>query len=260
VTAGPTSSRPSRTPSRARGPAARRAGRRTPLRTRRGPVFAALAMPLASVRVLIVGQDPYPTPGHAIGLAFAVERQVRPLPPSLVNLLTEYEDRPRAAPTRPRGPQRLGRAGRAAPQPGPDRPARRSPPRTAAGAGSRSPTRSSTGCSRTTARPARRSSRCCGAATRRRSHHGCGGRRAGAHRPASEPAVRAPRVPRLAPVQRARTRCSMLPERRPSTGGCQTEGGRVLATLRPVPRHLSRPSDVLRTRSRRGQRAQGGPW
>ena len=54
-------------------------------------VFAALGMPLASVRVVIVGQDPYPTPGHAIGLAFAVERGVRPLPPSLVNLLTEYE-------------------------------------------------------------------------------------------------------------------------------------------------------------------------
>jgi uracil-DNA glycosylase len=53
-------------------------------------ILAALTMPLAAVRVLIVGQDPYPTPGHAVGLAFAVDRQVRPLPPSLVNLLTEY--------------------------------------------------------------------------------------------------------------------------------------------------------------------------
>ncbi len=52
-------------------------------------VLAALAMPLASARVLIVGQDPYPTPGHAIGLAFAVDRSVRPLPPSLRNILTE---------------------------------------------------------------------------------------------------------------------------------------------------------------------------
>jgi uracil-DNA glycosylase len=43
------------------------------------------------VRVLIVGQDPYPTPGHAIGLAFAVARDVRPLPPSLGNILTEVE-------------------------------------------------------------------------------------------------------------------------------------------------------------------------
>ncbi len=54
-------------------------------------VFAALTMPLADVRVLIVGQDPYPTPGHAIGLAFAVDRAVRPLPRSLVNILTELE-------------------------------------------------------------------------------------------------------------------------------------------------------------------------
>jgi uracil-DNA glycosylase len=54
-------------------------------------VFAALAMPLERVRVLVVGQDPYPTPGHAIGLAFAVDRSVRPLPRSLVNILTELE-------------------------------------------------------------------------------------------------------------------------------------------------------------------------
>ncbi len=52
-------------------------------------VFAALAMPLERVRVLVVGQDPYPTPGHAIGLAFAVDRAVRPLPRSLINILTE---------------------------------------------------------------------------------------------------------------------------------------------------------------------------
>jgi uracil-DNA glycosylase len=54
-------------------------------------ILAALAVPLASVRVLIVGQDPYPTPGHAVGLAFAVDRSVRPLPGSLRNLLAEYE-------------------------------------------------------------------------------------------------------------------------------------------------------------------------
>jgi uracil-DNA glycosylase len=54
-------------------------------------VFAALTMPLASVRVLVVGQDPYPTPGHAIGLSFAVGRDVRPLPPSLMNIHAEYE-------------------------------------------------------------------------------------------------------------------------------------------------------------------------
>jgi len=54
-----------------------------------GRTLAALAMPLAAVRVLIVGQDPYPTPGHAIGLAFGVDRAVRPLPGSLRNILAE---------------------------------------------------------------------------------------------------------------------------------------------------------------------------
>jgi uracil-DNA glycosylase len=54
-------------------------------------VLAALSMPLADARVLIVGQDPYPTPGHAIGLAFAVDRAVRPLPRSLTNILAELE-------------------------------------------------------------------------------------------------------------------------------------------------------------------------
>jgi len=52
-------------------------------------VFAAFRRPLADVRVLVVGQDPYPTPGHPIGLSFAVERDVRPLPASLRNIYTE---------------------------------------------------------------------------------------------------------------------------------------------------------------------------
>ena len=55
-------------------------------------VFRAFRQPLADVRVLIVGQDPYPTPGHPIGLSFAVERHVRPLPRSLVNLYAELRD------------------------------------------------------------------------------------------------------------------------------------------------------------------------
>ena len=45
--------------------------------------------PLESVRVVVLGQDPYPTPGHAHGLAFSVERDVRPLPRSLVNIYKE---------------------------------------------------------------------------------------------------------------------------------------------------------------------------
>lgn len=51
--------------------------------------LAAFARPLADVRVLIVGQDPYPTPGHAIGLSFATARDVRPLPRSLANIYRE---------------------------------------------------------------------------------------------------------------------------------------------------------------------------
>src|SRR5689334_2623167 len=45
-------------------------------------VFKAFRRPLADVRVLVVGQDPYPTPGHPIGLSFAVAPDVRPLPGS----------------------------------------------------------------------------------------------------------------------------------------------------------------------------------
>ncbi|GAA3686702.1 uracil-DNA glycosylase [Nocardioides ginsengisoli] len=52
-------------------------------------IFHAFRRPLADVRVLIVGQDPYPTPGHPIGLSFAVERDVRPIPRSLANIYQE---------------------------------------------------------------------------------------------------------------------------------------------------------------------------
>ena len=52
-------------------------------------VFRALRYPLPDVRVVIVGQDPYPTPGHAVGLAFSTHQDVRPLPRSLRNILTE---------------------------------------------------------------------------------------------------------------------------------------------------------------------------
>ena len=54
-------------------------------------VLRAFQRPLAEVKVLIVGQDPYPTPGHPIGLSFAVERNVRPLPRSLSNIYQELE-------------------------------------------------------------------------------------------------------------------------------------------------------------------------
>ena len=55
-------------------------------------VLRAFRAPFSEVRVLIVGQDPYPTPGHPIGLSFAVERHVRPIPRSLQNIYRELRD------------------------------------------------------------------------------------------------------------------------------------------------------------------------
>lgn len=54
-------------------------------------IFRAFRTPLADVRVLVTGQDPYPTPGHPMGLSFSVRAEVRPLPRSLVNIYTELE-------------------------------------------------------------------------------------------------------------------------------------------------------------------------
>jgi uracil-DNA glycosylase len=55
-----------------------------------GNVLRAFTQPLADVKVLIVGQDPYPTPGHPVGLSFSVAPDVRPLPGSLRNIFQEY--------------------------------------------------------------------------------------------------------------------------------------------------------------------------
>ena len=55
-------------------------------------VLRAFKQPFGDVRVLIVGQDPYPTPGNAVGLSFSVAPDVRRLPPSLVNIFTEYTE------------------------------------------------------------------------------------------------------------------------------------------------------------------------
>jgi uracil-DNA glycosylase len=52
-------------------------------------ILRAFSRPLAEVKVLVVGQDPYPTPGHPVGLSFSVAPDVRPLPRSLVNIYTE---------------------------------------------------------------------------------------------------------------------------------------------------------------------------
>lgn len=53
-------------------------------------VLRAFKQPFAAVRVLIVGQDPYPTPGHPVGLSFSVAPSVRRLPGSLANIFREY--------------------------------------------------------------------------------------------------------------------------------------------------------------------------
>ncbi|MFE4082349.1 uracil-DNA glycosylase [Paenarthrobacter sp. YIM B13468] len=55
-------------------------------------LLRAFSRPLADVKVLILGQDPYPTPGHAVGLSFAVSRHTRPIPRSLANIYRELHE------------------------------------------------------------------------------------------------------------------------------------------------------------------------
>ncbi len=57
-----------------------------------GDVLAAFRRPFDQVKVLVVGQDPYPTPGHPMGLSFSVQPHVRPVPKSLANIFTELMD------------------------------------------------------------------------------------------------------------------------------------------------------------------------
>lgn len=54
-------------------------------------IFRALSLSLDRVKVVIIGQDPYPTPGYAMGLAFSVSADVHPLPRSLSNIFTELQ-------------------------------------------------------------------------------------------------------------------------------------------------------------------------
>ena len=87
-------------------------------------VLRAFKQPFDGVRVLIVGQDPYPTPGHPVGLSFSVAPDVKRLPASLVNIFREYSDDlgyplPANGDLTP-----WTRAGGAAAEPGADRPAR----------------------------------------------------------------------------------------------------------------------------------------
>lgn len=50
-----------------------------------------LGISLSEVKVVVIGQDPYPTPGHANGLCFSVDENVRPLPKSLINIFKEIK-------------------------------------------------------------------------------------------------------------------------------------------------------------------------
>ena len=96
----------------ARVAAARAAGR--PIAPAEADVWRALALtPPEDVRVVLLGQDPYPTPGHADGLAFSVRPGVAPLPRSLAQRLPRARGRPRAAAAAERQPRPLGAAGRA---------------------------------------------------------------------------------------------------------------------------------------------------
>jgi uracil-DNA glycosylase len=54
-------------------------------------ILRAFSRPLADVRVLVVGQDPYPTPGHPVGLSFSVAADVSPVPRSLANIFREMQ-------------------------------------------------------------------------------------------------------------------------------------------------------------------------
>jgi uracil-DNA glycosylase len=54
-------------------------------------ILRAFSRPLDDVRVLVVGQDPYPTPGHPVGLSFSVAADVSPVPRSLANIFREMQ-------------------------------------------------------------------------------------------------------------------------------------------------------------------------
>jgi len=82
-------------------------------------ILRAFSRPLADVRVLVVGQDPYPTPGHPVGLSFSVAADVTPLPRSLANIYRELmEDVGCSAPGRSRlSRSTSGRRGRCSSRP-----------------------------------------------------------------------------------------------------------------------------------------------
>lgn len=54
-------------------------------------LFRAFQLPINEVKIIIVGQDPYPNPDHAMGMAFSVPKEVAKLPPTLTNIFKELE-------------------------------------------------------------------------------------------------------------------------------------------------------------------------
>ena len=58
----------------------------------REDIFRAFQEPLEDVKVVIFGQDPYPSKGHAHGLAFSVDESVQPIPASLRNIFIELHE------------------------------------------------------------------------------------------------------------------------------------------------------------------------
>jgi uracil-DNA glycosylase len=55
-------------------------------------IFKAFEIPIESIKVVILGQDPYPTPEHAMGLAFSVPSDVKKFPPTLKNIFKELSE------------------------------------------------------------------------------------------------------------------------------------------------------------------------
>ncbi|TSA22317.1 MAG: uracil-DNA glycosylase [Actinomycetales bacterium] len=57
-----------------------------------GLIFKAFELPIESIKVVILGQDPYPTPEHAMGLAFSAPSDVKKIPPTLKNIFKELSE------------------------------------------------------------------------------------------------------------------------------------------------------------------------
>ena len=54
-------------------------------------IFAAFNLPIAQIKICIIGQDPYPNPEHAMGLSFSIPNSITKFPPTLRNILKEVE-------------------------------------------------------------------------------------------------------------------------------------------------------------------------